>query len=168
MPITLRDKVAEDESLLFELYASTRAQEMALVSWDEGQRKALLTMQYSAQDSHYRERFPDAKFSVILRDDLPVGRFYVLRDKHEIHILDITILHAARNGGIGTSLLSELLTEAAESGKRILIHVETLNPSVRLFERLGFKSIAVEGFNFLMEWRPENEAMAAGAKKSAE
>ncbi|HBB87037.1 MAG TPA: GNAT family N-acetyltransferase [Blastocatellia bacterium] len=160
MPITLRDTVAEDESFLFELYASTRAEEMALVPWNDEQRKAFLTMQFSAQDSYYRERFSDAGFSVILRDDLPVGRFYVLRDKDEIRILDITILPASRSNGIGTALLSELLTEAMESRKPVRIHVETFNPSVRLFERLGFKSIAEEGFNFLMEWRAEKEARA--------
>lgn len=168
MPISLRNAVGEDESLLFELYASTRADEMALVPWNDEQRKAFLTMQFSAQESYYREKFSDASFSVILRDDLPVGRFYVFRDKDEIRILDITIRPALRNSGIGTSLLSELLTEAAESRKPVRIHVETFNPSLRLFERLGFKSVAEEGFNFLMEWRAENEPRDEVVKISGE
>jgi ribosomal protein S18 acetylase RimI-like enzyme len=154
MSIKLRDVLPEDESFLFEIYASTRAEEMALVPWDDEQRKAFLTMQFAAQHSHYREQFPDASYSVILRDDLPLGRFYVLKGKGEIRILDITILPEYRNRGIGTSLLRELLDEAAQSRKRVLIYVETFNPSLRLFERLGFKSIAEEGINFLMEWRP--------------
>jgi len=154
MPITLRDALPEDESFLFEVYASTRAQEMAFVPWDDEQRKSFLTMQFVAQHSHYREQFPDASYSVILRDDSPVGRLYVLREKGEIRILDITVLPGYRNGGIGTSLLRDLLAEAAQSGKRVQIYVETFNPSLRLFERLGFKSIAEEGINFLMEWSP--------------
>jgi ribosomal protein S18 acetylase RimI-like enzyme len=154
MPITLRDALPEDESFLFEVYASTRAQEMALVPWDDEQRNSFLTMQFAAQHSHYREQFPDASYSVIFRDDLPLGRFYVLREKREIRILDITVLPEYRNGGIGTALLRDLLDEAAQSEKRVLIYVETFNPSLRLFERLGFKSIAEEGINFLMEWRP--------------
>jgi ribosomal protein S18 acetylase RimI-like enzyme len=154
MPIKLRDALPEDESFLFEVYASTRAQEMAFVPWDDEQRKSFLTMQFVAQHSHYRQQFPDASYSVILRDDSPVGRFYVLREKGEIRILDITVLPEYRNGGIGTSLLRDLLDEAAQSDKRVLIYVETFNPSLRLFERLGFKSMAEEGINLLMEWRP--------------
>jgi ribosomal protein S18 acetylase RimI-like enzyme len=154
MPITLREIRPEDEAFLFEVYASTRAQEMALVPWDDEQRKSFLTMQFAAQHSHYREQFPDANCSVILRDNLSLGRFYVLKKKGEIRILDITILPECRNSGIGTLLLRELLDEAAQSKQRVLIYVETFNPSLRLFERLGFRSIAEEGINFLMEWRP--------------
>jgi ribosomal protein S18 acetylase RimI-like enzyme len=154
MPIKLRDIFPEDQAFLFDVYASTRAQEMALVPWDDEQRKSFLAMQFAAQHAHYREQFPDANFSVILRDDSPTGRFYVLKEKDEIRILDITILPAYRNSGIGTSLLRELLDEAAQSKQRVLIYVETFNPSLRLFERLGFRSIAEEGINFLMEWRP--------------
>jgi ribosomal protein S18 acetylase RimI-like enzyme len=154
MPIKLRDALPEDESFLFEVYASTRAQEMAFVPWDDEQRKSFLTMQFVAQHSHYRQQFPDASYSVILRDDSPVGRFYVLREKGEIRILDITVLPEYRSGGIGTALLRDLLDEAAQAEKSVQIYVETFNPSLRLFERLGFKSIAEEGINFLMEWRP--------------
>jgi ribosomal protein S18 acetylase RimI-like enzyme len=156
MPIILRATLPEDELFLFEVYASTRAQEMALVSWDDEQRKVFLKMQFDAQHSHYRERFPEASYSLILRDDLRLGRLYVLREKCEIRILDITLLPQYRNCGIGTSLLRELLIEAAQSEKRVLIYIETFSPSLNLFERLGFKSITEEGFNLLMEWRPEN------------
>lgn len=154
MPITLRDALPEDESFLFEVYVSTRAQEMAFVPWDDEQRKSFLTMQFVAQHTHYREQFPDASYSVILRDESPVGRLYVLTGNRESQILDITILPEYRKGGIGTSLVRDLLDQAEQAGKRVLIYVETFNPSLRLFERLGFKSIAEEGLNFLMEWRP--------------
>jgi len=155
MPITLRDVLPQDEPFLFEVYACTRAQEMALVPWDDEQRKSFLTMQFVAQHSHYREQYPDASYSLICREDLPLGRFYVLREKDGIRILDITLLPENRNGGVGTSLLRDLLDEAAQSGKNVRIYVETYNPSLRLFERLGFKSIAEEGLNFLLEWRAD-------------
>jgi ribosomal protein S18 acetylase RimI-like enzyme len=154
MPITLRPTLPEDEPFLLKVYASTRAQEMALVPWDDEQRNSFLAMQCSAQHSHYRQQFPEASYSIILRDDLPVGRLYVLREEDEIKILDITVLPEYQNGGIGTSLLQDLLTEAADAGKRVLIYVETFNPSLRLLERLGFKNIGEQGINFLMEWRP--------------
>jgi ribosomal protein S18 acetylase RimI-like enzyme len=158
MPITLRDVLADDEPFLFEVYASTRAQEMAMVSWDEEQRKAFLTMQFSAQHSYYQSQFPEANFSLILRDDLPVGRLYVLRQAHDLRILDLTLLPEYRNAGIGTPLIRDLLNEAAESCRNVHIYVESFNPSLRLFERLGFKNIAEEGHNLLLEWRPNSKS----------
>lgn len=131
---------------------------MALVPWDEEQKKSFLSMQFAAQDSHYRAQFPDASFSIIYRDDSPVGRLYVLREEQEIRILDITILPEYRNCGVGSSLVQELLAEAAAAGKRLRIYVETYSPSLQLFERLGFKSIAEEGMNFLLEWSPESKS----------
>ena len=154
MPITLRAALPEDEPFLLEVYGSTRAQEMALVPWDDNQRKSFLTMQFAAQHSYYKAQYPDASYSLICREEVPLGRFYVLRNEEDIRILDLTLLPDYRNGGIGTALLQNLLEEAAQSGKRVQIYVETYNPSLRLFERLGFKNIAEEGINFLMEWRP--------------
>src|SRR6266545_808472 len=132
MPITLRDVVPEDESFLFEVYASTRAQEMALVPWDDEQRKSFLKMQCAAQFSHYREQFPDASYCVILRDDSAVGRLYVLREEREIRILDITVLPEYRNGGVGTTLLLGLLDEAAQSEKRVPLNSGLLCKVVRI------------------------------------
>ncbi|MGI8917729.1 MAG: GNAT family N-acetyltransferase [Pyrinomonadaceae bacterium] len=152
MAITFRDVLPEDDSFLFEVYASTRKQEMELVPWNDEQRKSFLTMQFVAQHSHYREQFPNASYSVILRDDLPVGRFYVLREEGEIRILDITVLPEYRNGGIGTALVKDLLEEAAQLGKSVRIYVETFNPSRSLFERLGFSQIEEADFNILYEW----------------
>ena len=154
MSITLRDTRPEDEAFLLRVYTTTRAEEMALVPWDDEQRNSFLAMQCAAQHSHYRHQYPEASYSVILRDNSAVGRLYVMREEHDIRILDITILPEYRNGGAGTSLLQDLLDEAAAAGKRVLIYVETFNPSLRLLERLGFKNIGEEGINFLMEWRP--------------
>jgi len=161
MPITLRDALPEDEPFLLEVYASTRAQEMAQVPWDDEQRRSFLKMQFTAQHSHYRGQYPDASYSLICRDELPLGRLYVLRNEEDIRILDLTVLPEYRNGGIGTSLLGDILEEAAQSGKRVRIYVETYNPSLRLFERLGFKNIAEEGINFLLEWGPDSNSNKA-------
>jgi ribosomal protein S18 acetylase RimI-like enzyme len=158
MPIKLRDVVAEDEPFLFDVYASSRAEEMALVPWDDEQRRSFLAMQSAAQHSYYREQFPTASYQVILLDDSRVGRLYVLKEKDYINILDITLLPEYRNSGVGSLLLRDILGEASRSRKRVLIYVETFNPSLRLFERLGFKSIAQEGINFLMEWRANSNS----------
>lgn len=162
MSITLRDIRPEDDPFLYDVYASTREQELAAVPFTEEQRNAFLSMQFTAQHAHYREKFPDATYSVILRDDLRLGRLYVLREADEIRIMDITLLPEHRGKGVGTSLVRELMEEAAESKRRLRIYVETFNPSQHLFQRLGFKVISEEGINFLMEWTPETAAGPPG------
>jgi ribosomal protein S18 acetylase RimI-like enzyme len=151
--ITLRDSLPEDRNLLFKTYASTRAQEMALVPWSDEQKHAFLQMQFEAQDADYRKRYPQADFKIIMRDDQAVGRLYVRRDEDRIHILDITVLPDYRNAGIGSALISDLLAEAAQTSKSVGIYVEDFNPSLRLFERLGFSVSRQDGFNLLLEWR---------------
>ena len=155
MSITLRDTRPEDQAFLLEVYATTRAQEMALVPWTDEQRAAFVSMQFHAQDSYYRSEFPHASYQVILDDDEPVGRLYVLGEPDAIQILDITVLPQHRNRGIGAGLVRQLLLEGAATDKPVRIWIEQFNPSVGLFEHFGFSRIREDGYNYLMECRPE-------------
>jgi ribosomal protein S18 acetylase RimI-like enzyme len=154
MVIRLREARPDDHSFLLEVYAATRVAELSLVPWDDAQKQAFVEMQFQAQDSYYREKFSQAEYQVILRDDEPVGRIYVLREQEEIHILDITLLPQHRHQGIGGSLIKELLDEGRQKAMPVQIFVEPGNPSLHLFERLGFSKLRDEGFNYLLEWRP--------------
>lgn len=153
MSITLRDATAQDETFLREVYASTRASEMALVPWTDEQKAAFLRFQFDAQDSYYRSQYPATSFQVICNDDEPIGRLYVLREDERIHILDITILPDRRAQGLGSTLIDELLDEAIATKKSLSIWVEADNPSQSLFRRKGFSMVQEEGFNQLLEFR---------------
>jgi hypothetical protein len=91
----LRPVQEADKALLLEIYSSTRADEMALVPWDAGQKQAFLQMQFSAQHKHYRTYFPHATHEMILAEWQPIGRLYVDRRETKIRILDITLLPQA-------------------------------------------------------------------------
>ena len=153
--ITLRPVEAGDEPLLLRVYASTRAQELALVSWSDEQKAAFVRMQFEAQQRHYAAQFPGAAHDIICHNEMPVGRLYVARLPEALHIADITVLPEHRNAGIGSFLLGQLLREAAQAGKSVRIYVESFNPSLRLFERLGFRKAEENGLHFLMEWHEE-------------
>lgn len=152
--ITLRPAQPEDEAFLREVYASTRAEELALTKWNEAQREAFIDMQFAAQSRHYRSRYPEAEHQIILSNNQPVGRIYVDRRPQEIRILDITILPEFRNLGIGAPLIEALMAEAAQGAKRVSIYVENFSRSRSLFARLGFSPIEDNGVQTLMEWRP--------------
>jgi len=155
MTITLRDATAEDEAFLRQVYACTRAEEMALVPWTDEQREAFLRFQFDAQDSYYRSQFPEAAYQIILKDGAPVGRLYVYRNSTDMRILDITILPEHRAAGVGTSLIRDLQAEAEESNQPLNIWVENFNRSQSLFKRLGFLIVQEEGYNNLLEYRAE-------------
>jgi len=152
--ITLCPVGAADDDFLLSIYASTRAQELAQVPWSAEQKDAFVRMQFSAQKQHYAAQYPRAKHDIIYMDQTPVGRLYLAPDVEELHILDITILPQYRNSGIGSFLLGRIMDEARDTGKSVTIYVESFNPSLRLFERLGFRKDREEGFQFLMKWSP--------------
>jgi ribosomal protein S18 acetylase RimI-like enzyme len=151
--IALRPAGRDDEQLLFRVYTSTRAEELAVVPWDQAQKKAFLRAQFEAQARWYREHYSAASFDVVLVDGEPCGRLYVHRGASEIRIVDIALLPEHRGGGVGTALLSDLLAEADAGGKRVTIHVERLNPALRLYQRLGFSVAEDKGVYLLLERR---------------
>jgi len=152
--ITLRPVGPEDEEFIIGVYATTRAEEMKLVPWTEEQQRMFIRAQFDAQKNHYAQKYPAATHDVILADGRAVGRLYVARLDHEIRIVDITVLPGERNSGIGSYLIKQLLDEAKSTGKLTRIYVEEFNPSLRLFERLGFSVNAQHGMHLLLEWSP--------------
>jgi GNAT superfamily N-acetyltransferase len=154
--LSLRPITPEDDSFLRRLFASTRAEEMAITGWSDDQKSAFCRMQFDAQSAHYRKHYADASFDIIERDGVAAGRLLVWRSGKEILIVDIALLPEHRGAGIGTKLLRELQDEAKAAGKPLTIHVERYNPALRLYERLGFTQIEDKGVYLLMEWGKES------------
>lgn len=152
--ITLRPVGPDDQEFLIEVYGSTRAEELAVVPWTKEQQQAFVRSQFAAQQDHYAQKYPAANHDIILFNSRQVGRLYVARLDHEIRIVDITVLPAERNLGIGSYLIQQLLDEANRTGKVTQIFVEEFNPSLRLFERLGFSPCEQHGIHLLMQWNP--------------
>jgi ribosomal protein S18 acetylase RimI-like enzyme len=90
---------------------------------------------------------------MILAEGQPVGRLYVDRRETEIRILDVTLLPQARERGIGTQILLDLMKEADHRKQACSIYVENFNRSLGLFQRLGFVKTEESGASWLMEWR---------------
>lgn len=66
-----------------------------------------------------------------------IGRIYV-DTRGEVRLMDVTLLPAWRNQGIGTRLLQALLAYADALGRPASLHVEPFNPAKRMYERAGF------------------------------
>lgn len=150
----LRPVRSEDDDFLLRVYADTRADEMAMVPWPAEQKGAFLRMQFEAQRRHYLDQHPDAVHSLVVVDGEPAGRLYLARKADEIRILDVAILMERRRAGIGSAVLGDLLDEARRTGLPLTVYVETNNPAMPLFERLGFRGREENGLHRLMEFRP--------------
>lgn len=154
--ISRRPVSDSDHPLLFALYASTRDAELAMTPWTVEQKHAFTSMQFQAQISGYAQAYPEAFHEIILSGHAPVGRIYWAREAKRLHILDITIVPAMRSRGVGSAVLRELIEEADRAGKTVSIYLESFNPSLRLFERLGFRIIEQDGFQLLLQLSPRS------------
>jgi ribosomal protein S18 acetylase RimI-like enzyme len=134
----LRPVTAGDDVFLFELYTSTRAEELAAWGWSAAQQEPFLRMQWLAQKRGYEARHPSAGHCIVELDGRPVGRLWVVRGEHELRLVDVTLLPALRGRGVGTALLRALQEEATAASKPLRLHVTRNNPALRLYERLGF------------------------------
>src|SRR5947207_14288579 len=110
--ISLRTITPADDAFLARVYASSRADELAVTGWSEEQKAEFCRRQFDAQTAYYSVNYPGASFQVIERDGMPIGRLYAARWEKEIRIVDITVLPEFRGAGIGTQLLHELQEEA--------------------------------------------------------
>ena len=152
---SLRPIAPADRELLYRVYASTRTEELAAVDWSAAQREAFLRQQFEAQHAWYQQSYAGAAFDVVLdAAGRPAGRLYVARWPREMRLIDVALLPEFRRHGLGSALLGDLLAEAGRAGKPVTIHVERMNPALRLYERLGFRLKEDKGVYLFLEWSP--------------
>lgn len=151
----LRPETEADVEFLAALYASTREEEMALVTnWSDEQKKAFLRAQFDAQTEHYKKHYSAAEYWVIERDGVPAGRLYLHYQPKDLRIVDIALMPEWRRNGIGRRILTQLLADARDAGRNVSLHVEKMNPALKLYYDLGFKEIGEYGYYYLLEWQP--------------
>ena len=150
--LRLRPITPEDTSFLARVYASSRADELAMTGWSDEQKEIFCRRQFDAQATYYAATYPEASFQIVERDGVSIGRLYVARWEKEIRIVDITLLPEFRGTGLGTKLLRDLQAEAQSDGKSLTIHVERFNRALGLYQRLGFEQVEDKGVYLLMRW----------------
>lgn len=151
----LRPTEATDEGVLLQIYASTRTEEMALVSWTDEQKDAFLRMQFDAQTKHYLTYYPSAHYYIILQDGKSIGRLILESAESSLLIMDIALLPEYRNRGMGTAILHDLMKKARQDNIPLVLRVEFFNPAIRLYTRLGFVTTRqVNTVYHEMVWKP--------------
>jgi len=152
--VRLRSVTSEDESFLRQLFATTRADELALLAWDKNQKEAFIAMQFNAQKQQYAMSYPEAQHSLILLNDVPIGRLLLDKGELEFTLVDVALLPVHRGDGIGTGLIQDIVKEAAVARKPVRLHVLASSAAKRLYERLGFSRVGGDTVYLEMKWVP--------------
>jgi len=150
--LTFRRIADGDLPFLARVYAATRTEELATTPLTDEQKAAFMEQQFRAQHAHYQKYYPNADWLVPMHGGEDIGRLYIERWPSQHRIIDIAFLPEHRGKGFGEALLRDLLDEAAACGKDVSIHVEKVNPAMRLYQRLGFTTEEDKGVYDLMRW----------------
>ncbi len=100
--LSFRRITEADLPFLARVYASTRAEELAVVTtMTDAQKAAFLAAQFQLQHAHYQKYYPEADWLVTMRDGEDVGRLYIERWPSQHRIIDIAFLPEHRGKGYG-------------------------------------------------------------------
>ena len=119
-------------------------------------------------DEEYQRRrfdqdFDPKKGEIIVVEGDDAGYLSVVRTMESIYIELIEVAPEYQRRRIGTSIVSGLLREAADSTLPVNLHVMRVNRARRLYERLGFSVSGENDTHFLMECRPRLSGFGTGA-----
>ena len=150
--LTVRPEQKQDETFLFELYASTRQEELDVWGWPPKMRANFLAMQFKASQGR-RVVYPEAEYLIVQLDGVDAGRMIIHRTREELELVDIALLPQYRSAGYGSALMQRILGEAAGSNKPLRLQVSKGNRAERFYLRLGFVKTGENELDWQMEWR---------------
>ncbi|GAB6039782.1 GNAT family N-acetyltransferase [Endothiovibrio diazotrophicus] len=154
--VAFREMTDDDLPALKRIFVSGRWDEMArLEDWNDAQKTAFLEQQFDLQHHHYATYFVDTDFGVFVAGTEVIGRLLLDRRADDLRIVDIQFGEGWRGRGLGSAVLRQLKEIGRENGQSVSIHVEHLNPALRLYNREGFLVTGQEGPYWLMHWFPE-------------
>ncbi len=151
--LSLRPVLADDMAFLSRLYATTRADELAITGWPEATKSLFVVQQFTAQNASYLGEFPGTDRLIVERTGAAIGRVYVDGSGTSCHLIDITLMPETCGQGLGSALIADLQRHAAARGQSVALSVIATNPARRLYERLGFRRTERGALYDQMIWR---------------
>ncbi|MFD2673527.1 GNAT family N-acetyltransferase [Marinicrinis sediminis] len=155
--VNIQQIEACDDAFYYEVYASTRAEEISAWGWPELQSQHFLHMQFQFQQRSYEMQYPNLARYIVMVDEERAGRLYLAREEQRWVLVDLSLLPAYRGLGVGTQLLKNIQDEAALAGREVELQVRRENPARRLYERTGFTYTGEDELSYRMCWRSSLE-----------
>ena len=153
--ISLRPARDSDERFLKRVHDAARHWEFAslLQSGQADLYHTIMAQQYDSQHRFYFANYDTAHYGIIQCAGQPIGRLYVDYRDDEVRVLEIALLPEYRGCAIGRIVMTGICLEAAMRHKPVRLHVHYLSRAQRFYRQLGFREVALEGPDRLMEWR---------------
>jgi ribosomal protein S18 acetylase RimI-like enzyme len=114
-----------------------------LGEWDE-----------AALVQHFRKGYRREEVSLVVQGRSRIGWLQVTEQPDSLMLSQIHLVRNARNRGIGSALLRDLMARADRERRPVMLWVVKNNPARQLYERLGFRVVGAESYKLRMEWTP--------------
>jgi ribosomal protein S18 acetylase RimI-like enzyme len=153
--VQLRPAEPEDRPFQFELFRNQMIGMLRLGGLPNAMIENLVAMQYRSRTQSYRDKFSQARWSIIESADGPIGELIEHDEADAIYVVDVALRPEQQQCGIGTALMRAIMTAgAARGGVRAMVLVSN-EASRRMFRRLGFVETGRDGDAYVeLRWRP--------------
>jgi ribosomal protein S18 acetylase RimI-like enzyme len=152
MDIQLRKKDEHDLGFLFQLFGEIKIAELNIYDWPEQMKNQLISIQHNAFEQMIKYEYPLAGDFIIIYNSENAGRLQLNKDNNSIRIINISLLSAFRNFGIGSKIIKDVLLESELTKKPVYLEVDKVNPAFNLYSRLGFKIFHRDEIKYFMKY----------------
>jgi ribosomal protein S18 acetylase RimI-like enzyme len=116
-----------------------------------------LNLDVDAHFAGFRQQWDVAQVRIITLDGTDIGWLQSFVKDETLFLGQLFVDAALRRQGIGTSVVKGLIEEAARAGRAVTLGVVKINPALRLYERLGFRTTHEDERKFYMRREAEKE-----------
>jgi ribosomal protein S18 acetylase RimI-like enzyme len=155
MDIHLKRKTEIDSEFFFKLFSEIKIAELRVERWPEQMKNQLASMQYNAYEQTIKNEYPDADDFVVMVDSEKAGRLQLDKNENSMRIINISLLPAFQNKGIGSRIIKEILETADLKNKPVYLEVDRVNPAFILYKKLGFEIHSQDELKSSMKYLPK-------------
>ena len=138
--IGFRQAQDRDADFLYALHVATMKEYVDRTwGWDDGFQEAI-----------FRKNHNPAEMQIITGNGQDIGMISVEERGKEFFLRTIAIHPTYQRQGLGTSIIQQIIADAARQMKSTSLRVLKVNPAKRLYERLGFRIIEETPTHYIM------------------
>jgi ribosomal protein S18 acetylase RimI-like enzyme len=162
--VTMRPERPDDDAFLFALFRSHTERPLRCAGLADAAIETMVAFQYRSQTANNRALFPNAAFSIIEMDGVPIGRLIEHDEGATVYFVDFAWLPEHQAKGLGTAYIEMVADEWAAKGRAARVEVRYDNAhSLKLCQNCGFVRQEDRGMGFINLIRPIDPEQRANA-----
>jgi len=113
-----------------------------------------LDLDKAAQEIGFQQQWDATQVRIITLDDADIGWLQTIPKEDGLFVAQMFVDRPFQRKGIGTEVMRRLIAEAAHAHQAVRLNVVKINPALRLYERLGFRTTHEDDRKFYMKLDP--------------